>query len=311
MDITLSPIVMKRGNCNGLKHFVFDESCAFCRGTVLEGEKVTGYYGPTWRPVDKQVALLYCNNFPDGTWKLRWKKLAEVDVHMAEDLDICWCGRADVRRSHGCVLVHKECFPRINKDNESEEQLSRLGRALAWMNIKNICLYRGKGPDGIPDARDYSHDAISEVGRGLGLPLCDLPMEILRHIQSYCDDAGLWKPPAKGVGFGDTEFWKVVREVDFRSRLDLMPKTEMFIVPLTDVTHWIRESASPPHTSIEDTPGLIRVTIDRKGVYEIERIPKRPEVCLRQQQPQQFVILGIQAAKMIKAYFKVSLKRRR
>ncbi|KAL6922352.1 hypothetical protein FSST1_006378 [Fusarium sambucinum] len=135
----------------------------------------------------------------------------------------------------------------------------------------------------------YRHDSISSAGQKVGLSLDRLPLETLRHVQSYCRDA---------------LFWETVKDLDLATYMDMGPRTEMLSTSLANVLHWTRGSTSPVLSSADAIYGHIRITIDKQGFCAIERLSEYPRVCLVKRQSKRFIILEAHKAENISASFK-------
>ncbi|CEI67497.1 unnamed protein product [Fusarium venenatum] len=239
----------------------------------------------------KPCALLYCKDPHVGTWKLIWEITRDMDLSKYEDEGICWCKDSDIKVSHGLVTFHQECFMAINGPDLSTEKMDRMGRALFWTDIRRLDF----SPHSrhyllqIPDAQDYRHDSISSAGQIFGLSLDRLPLETLRHIQSYCRDA---------------PFWKTVKYLDLATYMDMGPRTEMLSTSLANVLQWTRGSTSPVLSSADAIYGHMRITIDKQGFCEIDRLSEYPCVCLVKRPSKRFIILEAHHAENISASFK-------
>ncbi|GKU02781.1 hypothetical protein FLAG1_06636 [Fusarium langsethiae] len=273
-------------DCERLVHFFRPNSCIYCHDFLeIKEHRDVLIWG--YRP----CALLYCKDAPIGTWKLSWETTRDVDFSMWRDEGICWCGGWDAEHTDGLIAFHQDCFAAIDGADLSAERTDRLGRACSWTDIRHLGFDPGNQYylADIPNAQNYRHDSISSVGQKLGLSLDRLPLETLRHIQSYCRDA---------------PFWKMVKTIDFTTYLDMGPRTKMLSTTLASVAQWTRGSTSPVLSPTQYTSGHVRITIDRQGFCEIEQLSEYPRVCLVKRPYKRFIILQARHAVSIKASFK-------
>ncbi|OBS29530.1 hypothetical protein FPOA_03467 [Fusarium poae] len=279
-----------------LAHFYHSSDCIYCDGPVATPIYATpGYCDDPQDPFPNKrpSALLYCKDPHIGTWKLIWEISRDMDLSKYENEGVCWCNpwTTDPVNTGGLLTFHKKCFVAINGPDLSAERMDRLGRAMFWTNIKHLDIPH---PNSYYfartlDSQDYRHDSISSMGQKIGLPLGRLPLETLQHIQSHCHDH---------------PFWKMVKNLDFATCLDLGPRTKMLSVSLASVVQWTRGSNSPVLSSREASSGRFRIMIDMQGFGKIERLSEYPRVCLRKRPFKRFIIVEAHHATKIDASFK-------
>ncbi|QPC77935.1 hypothetical protein HYE68_008687 [Fusarium pseudograminearum] len=288
----LPPVESQRLDCT-MVHFIVEHYCIYCHCFV---DVPHDFKEENRLPNTKPGALLYCKDPHVGTWKLVWELTRDMNLSKWRAEGICWSDNYwshanEINEIYGTICFHQECFMSMNGPGLSAERMDRLGRALFWTDIKYLDIpYRNRHDfTKIPDAQNYRHDSICNVGQRYGLRLDRLPLELLRNIQSCCKK---------------DRFWKLVKHMDLATYLSMTPRTEMLSTSLASVAHWTRGIASPSLLTTRDTSGHVRITIDRDGFCEIERLFTYPEVCLKKQPFKRFIILEARNAVNINAYFK-------
>jgi hypothetical protein len=279
----------EESKCTGLKHFKLQEECAYCHGQIWGKNAENDPDRMEWVPSEQPV-VMYCKDFPRGTWALLWNETYDIGAPILPDGNICWCDQTDLYPPLGYLVLHQGCFADINGTDVSAERMDRLGRVLACMDSESIGFVKTKYLRTMPDVPDFRHDSISQVGHRLGLPLGYLPLETLRHIQSYC---------------GGAPFWQWVKALDFRYCLNVMRRTAMLSVCLGEVVKWTRGTDSPILSSSNASFGFVRITFDKRGLYRIEQLPSL-RICLAKHPFRRFMILELSLCGTIKTYFKVS-----
>ena len=169
---------------------------------------------------------------------------------------LCWrlnCRRC--RLAAEAVGIHSECFDLFSQECKSEDALDRL-----W----TVAVSRSLWP-GAPNLRldldtHLSVELVYERAEQLGIPrLRLLPLELIQMIGEYSDSES---------------FWRYIGALSFGRRLAAAPLNATSI-PLCNISAWKR-GTEPALFQTPDHPPLVRLTIDYRGIRQVERLPSRP-----------------------------------
>lgn len=116
---------------------------------------------------------------------------------------------------------------------------------------------------------DMSEVAIRAVARAYGLPeLARCPIEIIQLIQKYSSSKVF--------------LWRAIMAYTLALQLDSLPQQRLTEYRLVDIVRWKRgEILVPTHPedlySDDDEKSVMRITLDLRGIKEIERLPCHPQ----------------------------------
>ncbi|KAJ3525967.1 hypothetical protein NM208_g11412 [Fusarium decemcellulare] len=239
---------MSMSECVDHTHFDFSHSCDICHGPLQKDED--------------DVVILYNRRFPTGAWKSA-RAVFRLSGVLYQGDRICLCPRGRGTRIPGCAIVHDYCFKLFSPNEPSKETLGHLGRYLTWSKIYLVRHGERQPPLFIPDQLGFSSAALEKAGDEVGIPLKMLPPEITIAIQGYSQDA---------------PFWCLTRALALSFEYSaVLSDTKLITVPLTNVHSWKRGDASPRlGNKEEELPSVLRMTLDSRGVSQIERLSEHP-----------------------------------
>ncbi|KAM5352856.1 hypothetical protein ACJ41O_005578 [Fusarium nematophilum] len=262
-------------------HFDIDRACNLC-GVTLRHE------------VDEIVAL-YSRGFPAGAWK-HTKTVFRRDGVLFQGDRVCLChyGGSNTLLP-GCAIVHKHCFDLFPDAVESKEALARLGRLLTWSKIYLTGMGQRRPRLVVPEPLGFSPAAVGIAQDGSDLSLMKrLPQEIVVMVHSYSEGA---------------PFWTLVRALAVRLEYTTLRSDADFVTAkLTNAVSWKRGDAAPTLASDEELPELIRITLDARGVCQIERLAEYPPpFTSRRSDTKRFILADESRLRGLKMHFKDGL----
>lgn len=135
--------------------------------------------------------------------------------------------------------------------------MDRLWLAACWRKP-----WRGAPRLVLPENCTLGLEAVAEVAEKFGMKLmARLPPEIVQMIRSFCDDS---------------LFWKLASALDLSDRFHATSTSHITTLPLGKIVEWQRYSelvtADSRDSDSPDLPPFIRITIDSRGVSNIDRL---------------------------------------
>lgn len=277
------------------------------------------------RPLLAGVNFMPCKKMVRASWRptsLIWNSLTCLDTVRNSDLvhgiqpnyiesirlqdhnqnaltrdgrPLCWtphCQRCS--RSPGeAVGIHLDCYNLFTNECKAENALERL-----WVAALARSPWKGAVLRLNPDA-DLAIGLVYEKAEEYGIPgLRSLPPELFEIIRNHSVSA---------------TFWRYVAALDFSRELSSAPdlQPECPWIPFGDLLAWKRGEESS--LQLEDgSPNIgatkvVRLTIDSRGICQVERLPSRPPFQQWRSESVAFVIHEGSQLSDIKAVFSVSL----
>ncbi|KAM0811875.1 putative Heterokaryon incompatibility domain-containing protein [Seiridium cardinale] len=179
-----------------------------------------------------------------------------------QDKSLCWslfCGKCDLATE--AVALHADCLKLFKEECKAEDALDRMRMAAIcrrpWIGAPDLRL------DG---HKDLGVEVVHEKAESLGIyRLRLLPLELLRMIQGYSEFA---------------IFWRYISIVSFARQFSVAPATTdlsapIRSIPLGDISVWTR-GEEPKLLQSPDHLPFVRLTLDCRGIRQIERLPRQP-----------------------------------
>ncbi len=167
-------------------------------------------------------------------------------------------------RCRGCerlpdfIGVHIECYHVFKR-------ISGLAEAAAADYMWTLGAWRKpwfKGSIMYPKSEAMDLATLHTVAHAIGLPqLCDLPQELVNMIQAFCPQALIWRSAALAVLAKRVQM-QDISKIEFRW-----------------IRSWTRGGPMVP-TAVAPLPARVKITIDARGISEIERfdVPKEGQL---------------------------------
>ncbi|KAI5459552.1 hypothetical protein BGZ63DRAFT_388280 [Mariannaea sp. PMI_226] len=233
-----------------MKHICFRTQCGICGRAFLTGVSFNTLLRSDTQP--QSILCLSREVFPD--------KLNSVSF---DDYLLCWlpnCWRC--ARSPEAVGIHSDCFKLFKQVCDiSDDELDRLWIVALfrspWRGAPNLGLYHDTG---------LAVDLVYEKAAPLGISrLGSLPPELIRLIRDFSPSS---------------TFWRYICAVSFAMELSTVTRavntlSASTITPLSVISSWSR-GTEPTFSTSPDRPSIMMLTIDRRGIKLIERLPHRP-----------------------------------
>ena len=199
----------------------------------------------------------------------------------------CWrCGHAPE-----AVGVHSDCLSVFQEVCKAEDALDRLWVAAArspWRGAPNLHL---------GCATNLAVELVYERSRVYGIPcLRLLPPELIEMIRDYSESA---------------TFWRHISALSFGIELSTTPAQTASpslatSIPLCDILAWTR-GQEPTLVQPPDRSPVIRLTIDYRGIRQVERLPRKSQYQQFRSDNMAFAIEDEDQLKDIIVQFKVRL----
>lgn len=165
--------------------------------------------------------------------------------------------------------MHSDCFALFTRECVLEDLLDRLWILAAWRNP-----WRGAPNFYLPDKTRVTM-VFLESAEKLGMPkLKRLPPEIIDAIHSYSE---------RSLFCRYVSVLSLVRELDREASRDTLS------LPLRQVLTWERGGQLARMAGSADLP-IVRLTIDSRGIKEVERLPRQPPQSTQRTDTMVFVI---------------------
>ncbi|ORY58252.1 uncharacterized protein BCR38DRAFT_448479 [Pseudomassariella vexata] len=232
-----SHILMDDGNA---KHTHFRAQCGIC-GLEL-------FAGVSFVPLICCESVLCLDNaiFPENGNK---------DLTLDGNL-LCWspsCRRCGL--SPEAVAIHSDCFKMFKKECTTKDALNRL-----WTAVVSRSPWRGAPNFQLDRDTNLAIDLVCEMAEKYGIPsLRLLPPELIRMIQDYSQSG---------------TFWRYISVTSFSRELSVASVNPISIL-LCNISTWVR-GREPTLLESPGHPSIIRLTMDSRGIREIERLSHRP-----------------------------------
>ena len=166
---------------------------------------------------------------------------------------VCW----RCKQAPEAVAIHPDCLALFQSHCRRENALDRL-----WARIEARRIWRGAPSLRLDSATNLDIGLVCAKAEGCGIPgLRRLPPELIYMVYELSEKA---------------TFWRYVAIVSLGRELEAAPPASRTL-PLRSVSAWTR-GAEPSQSSQQspDHPPILRLTIDRRGLAQIERLSERP-----------------------------------
>ncbi|SPO07084.1 uncharacterized protein DNG_09778 [Cephalotrichum gorgonifer] len=238
----LVPWAVYRSRCIYLGHFHPGHQCGVCGGVFTFNERCIGLLGNP----DSTSCWLSTTPFLYPDYGLTLRAVDGWSICRRPECPQC-------AASPEAATLHLECFEAFRQAYAPVDALDRLWRAASWRRP-----WRSAPAVVLPERGTIG--AVEAVAAKCGLPeLSRMPPEIIHMVRGYSESA---------------LFWRLVAALDLAVQFKTGPPGSLHSVALFQVAGWKRGCGSPP-TSSDDLDGhrVIRLTIDSRGIKEIERLP--------------------------------------
>ncbi|KAI8722409.1 hypothetical protein NCS52_00384600 [Fusarium sp. LHS14.1] len=197
-----------------------------------------------------KVVVLYCENYPVGSWEMA----------VTASMCVMVTGRYLYECESPFVKVHEHCYRFISALKSPRE--AKKGPDFVGRVVSSFMIGVRNADARIPEPWGFSPDALAVVRDKCNLHgLSRLPVEILAIIQGYSSEAPLWY---------------FARAVALRMELSLMhQETKMVQCKLCEVESWTRGDEGPK--LLQGHSNYTRVTLDHHGISRVEALDEYPE----------------------------------
>jgi hypothetical protein len=188
--------------------------------------------------------------------------------------------------------VHSDCFSLFKEQYKAQDTLERL-----WVALLTQSPWRG-APD-VPFITDSSQDIglVYENAERYGIPrLRSLPPELVSLIRDYSHPGTFWR------------YISVLTRARELAALPAEPSLPSSILstPLCNISAWKR--GEPPTLMLSGAQlPIVRLTIDSRGIKQVERLARWPPYQQRRSNSMEFVVNERDRLRNVVAKFKVIL----
>lgn len=157
--------------------------------------------------------------------------------------------------------IHEDCFKVFREDCKIEDAFERV-----WFAVVSRRPWRGVPSLPLDDDTNAAVELVRERAEKLGIPgLRSLPSELIQMIRDYRKSEDFWRYIA---------VLNVSRDISAASVNTNLPSPTLTI-PLCNISAWARGKGQGLLHSAANPP-IIRLTIDGRGIRQVERLPRRP-----------------------------------
>jgi hypothetical protein len=184
--------------------------------------------------------------------------------------------------------VHSDCFALFKDVCRSKDALGRL-----WMASVSRRPWRGAPNLELDHDTHLAVDLVYQKAERCGIPeLAFLPPELIRLIRDYSESA---------------RFWRYISAVSLsKELLASCSEADSVSTPLCNISAWARGRDPTISQSSENSP-LMRLTFDRRGIKQVERMSSRPSYQHQRSDNLAFAIQEESQMERITAHVKVIL----
>lgn len=181
---------------------------------------------------------------------------------MSQGRLFCWylsCRRCTL--SPEAIGIHSDCFLLFRQQCEIEDALDRL-----WMAIFSRSPWRGAPNFQLENSTNPAVELVYKKAARFGIPgLRLLPPEIVEMIKQYSKYATFWRY------LSVLALCEELVEVSYRAKAS----SQLISLPLSRISDWER-GREPSLLQSSENPPFTRLTIDYRGIRQVERLPSRP-----------------------------------
>lgn len=188
--------------------------------------------------------------------------------------------------------IHSDCLNLFREECKTEDALDRLWRAAVSRSP-----WRGAPNFDLDQDTKLTVELVHEKAKSFGVSgLTLLPPELILMIRDY-SKSGM--------------FWRYISALSFSRELSAAPiNTDLSSaptsMPLDSISAWVRGREPLSFQSPDHLP-LVRLTVDSRGIRQIERLPHRPSFHPWRSDNMAFAIQEESQLKDITTQFKVML----